>query len=86
MSDGTGEVPMDKLVDGQGKQKRVWGLVWVLESKGIHVFDPYRTVSPLVQSEVKLLTEQDAERVKACLISNFNFLEVMKYIRQHVRL
>lgn len=32
MSDGTGEVPMDKLVDGQGKQKRVWGLVWVLES------------------------------------------------------
>ena len=27
MSDGTGEVPMEKLTDGQGRTKRVGGLV-----------------------------------------------------------
>ena len=27
MSDGTGEAPMEKLTDGQGRTKRVGGLV-----------------------------------------------------------
>ena len=57
MSDGTGEVPMGKLTDGQGRTKRVGGLV-------NFNFDELTSLFFGV-AEVKFLSPEDAERIKA---------------------
>ena len=56
MSDGTGQVPMEKLVDGAGKTKRVGSPNQTSMSLFFHFFG---------YTQVKHLTAEDVDRIKA---------------------
>ena len=65
MSDGTGSVDMEPL--GVGKTKRVRFSVL---NEFVDLFREYisaRTVSTCSLYQVKTLTHEDAERIKACI-------------------
>ena len=62
MSDGSGEVSMEKLSEGQGRTKRVGVLVII----SIEKFSIRRPVSVSVAVvKVKFLSQEDAERIQA---------------------